>query len=221
MGRQSASLTRPDPGRIEQMTHPASLAFAEIGEDVTIYPLAKIIGPGRIRIGSHVVIDDFVFIGSHQELILGNHVHLASHASISGGGICVCCDFSGVSSGARILTGTDDFRGAGLTGPTVPDRYRAVQRGKTVIGAHAVIGANSVVCPNVTVGEGCTVGAGAVVTRDLEPWGIYVGAPARKIGIRRCQEILDFEIRLAAEENLLTRFRTAEALGNPLTGGPT
>jgi len=191
-----------------------SHAFAEIGVDVTIFPLAKIISCHRIRIGSHVVIDDFVFIGNHQQLIVGNHVHIASHVSIVGGGICLCCDFSGVSSGARILTGTDDFHGGGLTGPTVPAGYRAVMRGKVIIGAHAVIGANAVVCPNVSVGEGATVGAGSVVIRDLEPWGIYAGAPARRIGTRRHEEILELETRLVAEESLAKRFRTADSLEN-------
>src|SRR5450432_2149073 len=144
-------------GKMHPVADKTPVAFAEIGHDVTIYPLAKIVHPASIRLGSHIVIDDFVFIGSHQELVLGNHVHVASHASITGGGVCICCDFSGISSGARILTGTDDFRGGGLTGPTVPARYRAVERGRTIIGAHAVIGANATVCPNVTVGEGATV----------------------------------------------------------------
>ena len=186
--------------------------FAEIGSDVRIFGAAKILGTGNIVIGSHVIIDDFVFIGNHRRLILGNHVHVASHASITGGGDCICCDFSGVSSGARILTGTDDFGGDGLTGPTIPAQFRAVERGRVVIGAHAVIGVNAVVCPNVIVGEGATVGAGAVVIRDLEPWGIYVGAPARKIRDRRRDVILEFENTLAAAENLSRRFRTAAAL---------
>jgi acetyltransferase-like isoleucine patch superfamily enzyme len=185
--------------------------FAEIGTDVRIFPAARIVGTGSIVIGSHVVIDDYVFIGSHRRLILGNHVHVASHASITGGGDCICCDFSGISSGARILTGTDDFGGAGLTGPTIPARYRAVERGKVIIGAHAVIGVNAVVCPNVIVGEGATVGAGAVVTRDLEPWGVYVGAPARKLRDRRRDIILKYENALVVEENLVRRFRDAGA----------
>ena len=37
------------------------------------------------------------------------------------------------------------------------------------------------------IGEGAFVGAQALVTHDLEPWGVYVGSPARKIGERpRC-----------------------------------
>jgi acetyltransferase-like isoleucine patch superfamily enzyme len=188
-------------------------AFAEIGEDVRIFPLAKIVGHDRIIIGSHVIIDDFVFIGNNEKLILGNHVHIASHASITGGGQCICCDFSGIASGARILTGTDRFQGGGLTGPTIPAEFRAVQRGKVMIGAHAIIGANAVVLPDIAIGEGATVGAGSVVTHDLAPWGIYAGVPAQRIGTRRSEEILELERRLVAQENIgARRFRSTDAL---------
>jgi maltose O-acetyltransferase len=38
-----------------------------------------------------------------------------------------------------------------------------------------------VILPSVTIGPGCIVGAGAVVTKDLEPNGVYVGVPARRV----------------------------------------
>ena len=63
-------------------------SFYRVGKDITIYPLAKIIKTECISLGSHIVIDDFVFIGAHEEMIIGNHVHIASHASITGGGKC-------------------------------------------------------------------------------------------------------------------------------------
>jgi galactoside O-acetyltransferase len=186
--------------------------FAEAGGDVKIYPLAKILGAETIRIGSHVIIDDFVFIGHHRQLIIGNHVHIASHTSITGGGLCILCDFSGLSSGVRIVTGSDDFGGGGLTNPTIPARYRAVERGRIVIGAHAIIGSNAVVFPNVTIGEGAAVSAGSVVNKNLDPWSIYAGAPARRVSARPREKILEAEAKLAMEENLDRRFRTAEAL---------
>jgi serine acetyltransferase len=40
------------------------------------------------------------------------------------------------------------------------------------------------VTAGVTIGEGCIVGAGAIVTRDLPPYSIAVGAPARVVGQR-------------------------------------
>ena len=39
--------------------------------------------------------------------------------------------------------------------------------------------------PGVTIGEGALVGANAFVNKDLEPWGIYVGAPCKKVGERK------------------------------------
>jgi len=170
--------------------------FARQGADVTIFPGARLLGRERIAIGSHVIIDDFVFVGTHAELVLGSYVHVASHASITGGGRCVVGDFAGISSGARIVTGTDDFAGAGMTGPTIPPELRAVERGTVRIESHVVVGANAVVLPNVTIGEGAVIGAGSVVTADLAPWFVYVGAPARPVKPRRSDLILAYEQEL-------------------------
>ena len=49
------------------------------------------------------------------------------------------------------------------------------------VGNDVYIGANCVIMP-VTVGEGAIIGAGSFVNKDLDPWGIYAGSPAKKIG---------------------------------------
>jgi galactoside O-acetyltransferase len=177
-------------------------SWKRCGVNVVIYPTAKLLRPGDITLGSDVVIDDFVFIGGHDEVVVGNHVHIASHASITGGGCCLLGDFCGVSSGVRILTGTDDFHGACLTGPTIPAEFRRVTRGTVVVESHAILGANAVVLPGVRVGEGATVGAGSVVARDLAPWAVYAGAPARFLQDRPPKHIL------AAERELYRRHGT-------------
>lgn len=51
----------------------------------------------------------------------------------------------------------------------------------TVIGDHVWIGARAIILPGVNIGEGAVVGAGAVVTKDLAPWRIAVGNPAKEI----------------------------------------
>jgi acetyltransferase-like isoleucine patch superfamily enzyme len=158
--------------------------FHRRGTNIRVYDRAVILSAEHITLGSNIIIDDFVFVGAHRKLILGNHVHLASHASITGGGEVLICDFCGVSSGARILSGTDDFTEGALTGPTIPPEFRKVTRGRVVLEPHVVIGSNAVVLPGITIGEGATVGAGSVVTTSLEPWGVYVGAPAHKIDVR-------------------------------------
>ncbi|MDO5704582.1 MAG: chloramphenicol acetyltransferase, partial [Paracoccus sp. (in: a-proteobacteria)] len=56
---------------------------------------------------------------------------------------------------------------------------RAARR--TVIGHDTWIGHGAIVKPEVTVGLGAIIGAGAVVTRDVDPWTIVVGNPARPL----------------------------------------
>ena len=56
------------------------------------------------------------------------------------------------------------------------------------IGSDVWIGANAVITDGVTVGDGAIVAAGAVVTRDVSPYSIVAGVPARAISRRDCTE---------------------------------
>ena len=167
--------------------------FLSLGQDVTIYPLSKLVGQDVIRIGDHVIIDDFVFITGGRGTTIGSHVYIASFASITGGGKLVMGDFAGIATGSRILTGTDDFSGNALPNSTIPSEFRNVKRSFVEIGRHVVIGANCTVLPGVAIGDGAAIGACSVVTRDIEPWTISAGSPARKIGARRRDRIMEFE----------------------------
>ena len=156
--------------------------------NVKTFEYTKIIGIENIDFGKYVIIDDFVLIYAKEQIKIGNYVHIASFTSISGGGEFVMEDFSAISSGCRIVTGTDDFKDGGFGNSTVSNEFRNVTTGKVQIEKFAIIGGNSVILPNVTIGEGASVGAGSVVTKDLEPWGIYVGN--RRIGWRDKEEVL-------------------------------
>jgi len=83
---------------------------------------------------------------------------------------------SNVSIGpeATILTLGHDPRS-----PTFADRG-----GDVDIGDRAWIGYRAIILPGVKIGEGAVVGAGALVTKDVDPYAIVVGNPARKIGER-------------------------------------
>ena len=53
--------------------------------------------------------------------------------------------------------------------------------GKILIKKGAWIGARAIILPNVTIGEGSIIGAGAVVTKDVPPYAVVAGVPAKKI----------------------------------------
>lgn len=144
-------------------------------KNVKIYPNAKIIGMKHIEFGHDIIIDDFVFIYAKKKVRIGNYVHIAAFSSITGGEEVTFADYSTLSWGCRIFTATDDFTGCGFGNSTVPEEYRNVYRDTVTLERFAIVGANSVILPGVTLGEGVSVGANSVVSRDLEPWGVYVG----------------------------------------------
>jgi len=79
-----------------------------------------------------------------------------------------------VAQEAYLCTGTHDF-----TSPQL-----ALQTAPITVGRGAFVGARSFILPGVTLGEGCIVGAAAVVTKDVAPYSIVAGNPAKPIGTR-------------------------------------
>jgi len=174
----------------------ALVGFRRIGTNVKIYPLTKILNPETISIGNNVIIDDFVFLDGRRETRIGDYVHIASFCSITGGGRFIMEDFSGLSSGCRIFTGSEDFSGSSLTNPTIPSEFRNVTRSFVIIKKHGLLGANVVVLPGVTIGEGAAIGANSLIIKDVEPWTINIGNPTRILRERPRDKILEMEMKL-------------------------
>ena len=172
------------------------IPFRSIGEDVFIWERAKVVNPEVISIGNSVIIDDFVFIMGGKNTEIGSFVHIASHTTLVGGGELILEDFSGLSGGVRIYTGNEDYLGGCLTNPAVPAPYRVARQSYVHIRKHAIIGANAVILPGVTIGEGAVVGSLSFVTRDIAPWTINVGSPAKPIRERPRERMLELEAEL-------------------------
>jgi acetyltransferase-like isoleucine patch superfamily enzyme len=175
------------------------LGFAQIGQDVLIQPLAKIVFPELVSIGDSVIVDDFVLLIGSEKTSIGSFIHIAAHTSIGGGGEFIMEDFSGLSGGVQVYTGNEDYLGGSLTNPAVPSPYRVPIRSFVHIEKHAIVGANTVILPGVTIGEGAAIGANSLVTKDCEPWAIYAGSPARVLRARPKERILELESQLRRE----------------------
>ena len=137
----------------ENMGENVKRRLKKCGEDVKIYPLAKIVKPEVIEIGDYSMIDDFIFIYGGKGIKIGRYVHIASFVSIIGGGELILGDYTVLANGSRILTGIGTYHGGKRMSTALPEEQRNVVRGKVVIEKDAFIGTKVVVHPNVRIGD--------------------------------------------------------------------
>ena len=135
---------------------------------------------GRLQVGEAVLLSPHVLLETHDagHIVLGPGTFLNLDVQV------VAIDRVEIGAGCLVARGCfiadNDHRFDQI------DRELNEQglssRGPVRLGDHVWLGANVVVTSGVTIGERCVVGANAVVTRDLPPFSIAVGAPARVVG---------------------------------------
>ena len=139
---------------------------------------------GRGAIGSHFEtfeIGDGVFIGEQAFIqgrtggrcVIGAHTWLGPQSYFDARDM-VIEEYVGWGPGARLLGSEHVGRPH-----DIPIIQTDLEIKATRICAWADIGVNAVIMPGITVGKGAIVGAGAVVTRDVEPFSIVAGVPAK------------------------------------------
>lgn len=127
-----------------------------------VHPTAYVVPPARLsrdlRTGEHCFINRDCWIC--PGVTLGRYVMLAPEVAIIGGD-----HVTGIAGTPMIFSGRPEM---------LPTR----------IGDDVWIGFRAIVNAGVTIGEGAIIAAGAVVTKDVEPYAVMGGVPARKIGER-------------------------------------
>lgn len=165
--------------------------YKNIGSDVFLSELAIIKHPHLCEIGSHNAIDNGVTIAT--ELVMGNYIHIAPYVVVIGGkkSKLVLEDFSFVAAGTKIVCGSEDYTGGGLVGPTIPEEYRELIYSTVKFEKYSGCGVNCSIMPGVTLAEGSILGANSLLTKDTEPWTIYVGSPAKPVRKRESKIIIE------------------------------
>lgn len=118
---------------------------------------------GEVVIGENVFLGEFVVIYGHGGVVIGNNTLIAMHTCI-------------ISANH-----------------TIPDQRTLIRSTPDVllnikIGSDVWIGAGVKILGGITIGDGCIIGAGSVVTKDLPPYSVSVGVPARVTRFRKKQE---------------------------------
>ena len=174
-----------------------SLGLKSVGENVKISDKASIYDAERISIGSNVRIDDFCIISGRVEI--GDYVLICPYTLVAGGEKGVFLeDFSCLSYHVKVFSQSDDYLGETMTNSMVPKKHKDEIKKAVTIGRHVIVGTGSTVFPGVEVRTGCSVGAMTLVNSSTEPWGVYVGIPARRVKERK-KGLLELEKQFLSE----------------------
>lgn len=135
------------------------LAGVKIGKNSKIHMWCNFFKPSGVKIGEDTIIGDHVFLDGRAPLKIGSHVDIASQV--------------------LIYNSEHDVES---------EDFRAIEKPVT-IEDYVFIGPRAIILPGATVGKGAVVGAGAVVTRNVSPFKIVGGVPAKEIGERKRKDL--------------------------------
>ncbi len=130
------------------------LSGVKIGVQTSFHWRTRFYRPWNLTVGNNCVIGNDAMFDARNGITIGNNVSL--------------------SMGVWIWTMEHDPQ----------DPHYGVKGGSVVVEDYAWVSCRVVILPNVTIGEGAVVAAGSVVTKDVPPYAIVGGVPAKVIGQR-------------------------------------
>jgi len=147
-------------------------------------PRVEFVGKARIELGPRVSFFGNTYLnatGPNGFISIGENSHVDQFCVLYGqGGLTIGSDCA-IAAGVIIYTQTNqydyDVEAKIVDQPIV---YNPV-----VIGSDVWIGAGAIILPGVTIGDHAVVGAGSLVRKDVPPWSIVGGVPAKPIGSRK------------------------------------
>ncbi len=133
------------------------------------------------KCGKNVNIEHGAFLASGKDIEIGDNSGIGLNCRIAGP-LSIGNDVM-MAPGVTIVTQNHE-----ISDTTIPMRLQTADKKKVTISDDVWIGANAIILPGVTLGKGSVVAGGAVVTKDVEPYMIVGGNPAKVIRSRIKEE---------------------------------
>jgi acetyltransferase-like isoleucine patch superfamily enzyme len=150
--------------------------FARCGANCIFEAGVLVFHPERIELGANVYVGHQAILKGYYKntMRIGDETWIGQQAFLhSAGGIEIGCRV-GIGPGVRIIT---SFHGE--AGRDVPILSSPIELAGVVIEDDCDLGVGATVLPGVRIGRGAQIGAGAVVTKDVPPYAVAMGVPAR------------------------------------------
>lgn len=161
--------------------HPSAIVDegAQIGDGSRVWHFVHVCSGAKI--GERCSLGQNVFVGN--KVTIGNNCKIQNNVSIYD----------------NVHLEEDVFCGPSMVFTNVINPRSAIERKdqykNTLVKKGATIGANATIVCGVTLGENCFIAAGAVVTKDVKPFALMAGVPARQMGwMSRYGEQLDLPL---------------------------
>lgn len=159
--------------------HPAD--FCALGEGVVFEPGVLVFHPENIAIGKHVYIGHYTILKGYykNKMVIGEGTWIGQQCFFhSAGGLLIGRNV-GIAPSVKIITSFHEEEGRNK-----PILHSRLAFAPVTIEDDCDIGVGVIILPGVTIAQGTQVGAGAVVNRDLPPYAVVAGVPARVIRTR-------------------------------------
>lgn len=165
------------------------------GKNCNIHNTAIVTHPENLILKSNIRIDAYTIIVNPKKITINNYVHIGSHVLLHAGAEQIILnDYSGISSGVKIFTHTDDYKGDEFYSCFNKSKKTGT-KSKIVLNKYCLVGTNSVVVPKAYFSEGSTLGPLSFISKKLKPWSMYWGNPAREYSKRKKDFIKKIKVK--------------------------
>ena len=155
--------------------------LAKIGDGVIIEPGVIVFHPENIEIGNNVYVGHNSILKGYyrNKMIIEDGVWIGQQCFLhSAGGLTIHKNV-GIGPGVKIITSSHVEEGINK-----PILQSEIKYSPVVINEDCDIGTGAIILPGVMLGRGVQVGAGSVVTKDIKPYAVIAGSPARVLRYR-------------------------------------